>query len=179
MHRLRWHFWAPLQILLLEACPSGGGCSAGFTGGGIPSSGRYRVLHPSPVSSASHMQPPVLQRSLLRHKPPSSNCEECLKAPCRSPWGTCRCSWGSITESGMGGLGLQMQPRNPPSLFTIMPGAADHGEKWGPQVPSWHSCHVTRTAGIATACLSSLLQSTTWTQSGNSFLQHSQHTLCP
>lgn len=40
--------------------------------------------------------------------------------------------------------------------------------------PSWHSCHVTRAAGIATTCLSPSLQGTTGTQRGNSFLQHTQ-----
>lgn len=103
---------------------------------------------------ASHMQLPVVQRSLLRCKPPSSNCEEPLKAPCRSP---CWLLGEHHGVSGMGGLGLQMQMRSSPSLFTIMPAAADQGDKWGSEVPSWHSCHVTRTAGIATTCLSCFL----------------------
>lgn len=44
------------------------------------------------------------------------------------------------------------------SALGITPVAADEGDKWEPEVPPWHSRHVTRAAGIATARLSSLLQ---------------------
>lgn len=122
---------------------------------------------------ASHMQLPVVQRSLLRCKPPSSNCEEFLKSPCSSP------CWLLEEHHSVWRGRSWVSGCSPPSLFTIMPAAADQANKWGSQVPSWHSCHVTRTAGIATTCLSSFLQGTTRTKSGNSFPQHSQHTLCP
>lgn len=90
--------------------------------------------------------------------------------------------WGSITEClGWEGWGCRGSLSSSSRLLNKPTGnhavAADKGDKWEPEVSSWHSCHVTRAVGIATTCLSSFLWGTTRTRSGNRFPQHSQHML--